>query len=458
MNNNDSIVVRIFFVTVFFFGFSLQYAHADFTAALSHYNDKQYDIAMTEFRRSAVLGHKPSQFNIGVMYFRGEGVKQDFIESYAWLAISATDGNAARVQIRDTVMSKMDEQQKDAAIDRMSTLATEIAEEERKLEPVYLSEAQCQFHLKIIPKSIMGREPPSLGGNGYTTDIEFSVDKLGFIRDYSLTVPLNKDSNREIYDWFKYVRYEPVLVNEKPIEVTSASLRYRFLSGRTFKDQDAINKYVDELRAKAKTGNSADMYNFAYIGSLVKELNIDKQEANRWFLNAAQAGNLRAQYEIGKALFRGDACQRDTGKALRWLTLAAEENSPDAQYFLGMSLLNTDDSPQSKQLAIDWLRKAADGHLEKAIARLAWILATDKDEAIRNPSKALTLAKEIFDNYPDLLRSNETMAAALAANGMYDEAVKAQLRAIKEARTIQYPLTDPTARLNAYKNKTPWIE
>src|SRR6266496_399631 len=85
---------------------------ADFLSAMKDYQNKNYEVAMAEFKRSAVLGHKASQFNIGVMYFRGEGVTPDPVESYAWLAVSATDKDPERVRIRDLVMSKMDEPQK----------------------------------------------------------------------------------------------------------------------------------------------------------------------------------------------------------------------------------------------------------------------------------------------------------------------------------------------------------
>ena len=56
-------------------------SYADFSAAIQNYKNKNYAEAMTEFKRSAVLGHKLSQFNIGIMYFNGEGVDKDIVEA-----------------------------------------------------------------------------------------------------------------------------------------------------------------------------------------------------------------------------------------------------------------------------------------------------------------------------------------------------------------------------------------
>ncbi len=435
------------------------YSHADFSAGIKDYNEKHYEEAMAEFKRSAVLGHKLSQFNIGIMYLRGEGTKQDLVESYAWLAVAASDKNPDRIQARDAVMSKMDEPQKNAAIDRMQQLFSEIKKEAEKLEPVIISEEQCKFHLKQV-KRYTPQYPASMLNEGKqdSTDAEFTIDKFGFPRDYSLSVSLSKEFDTVIYDALKQWRYEPIIINGKPAEVAVAQVRFRFRIDGGQLDKKAVEKYTNELREKAKQGNPNDMYALAYLGDLVPELSVKKSESNQWYYQAAQAGYSKAQYEIGKSLFRGEGCEQDTHKGLYWLTMAAEERSTDAQYFLGISLLGSDKIQEDRPLAIEWLQKAASAKHEKAMMRLAWILATDKDEHVYDPVKSLALVNEVYKNYADKLRSNETLAAAQAANGLFNDAVKSQQTAIKEAKHIDYPLDDLQARLESYKNNQSWRE
>jgi len=56
-------------------------------------------------------GHSSAQFNLGVMYDKGQGVTQDFILAYMWLNIGASslsgeDGEQAAT-VRDSVAKKM---------------------------------------------------------------------------------------------------------------------------------------------------------------------------------------------------------------------------------------------------------------------------------------------------------------------------------------------------------------
>lgn len=452
------LVVEIFSMSILLNGICNS-AYADFAEAMTNYSDKNYGEAMTEFKRSAVLGHKQSQFNIGVMYYRGEGVDKDLIEAYAWLALSATDKDPERVRIRDLVMSKMEEAQKDKAIDRMASLSSELAAEAKTLEPVLLSQEECTYRLKRI-KTELPSYPHFLKAEGAQNiaDLDFNIDKYGAVRDYSIVYASNRAFDSYIFKALPKWRYTPLTSNGRPVEVVSTRLRMTFQLGDSVVDPKKTKKYADELRKEAESREPSKVFGAAYVAELVHELNIDKRDTNRWFYKAAQAGLTSAEYQIGKSLFLGDGCVQDTRKGLRWLTMAAEEKSPDSQYFLGISMLGSDKVAEDRPKAIEWLNKAANAHHEKAMMRLAWILATDKDDKVRDPARALSLVNEVYKNYGDKLRSFEVLAAAQAANGKYDDAVNSQKSALKEAKSIEYPLDDVQARLNTYQNKQPWLE
>ena len=89
---------------------------------------------------------------------------------------------------------------------------------------------------------------------------------------------------------------------------------------------------------------------------------------------------------------------------------------------------------------------------------LAWLLATDPDAAVRHGPDALALAERIAAARPDDVASANVLAAALAENGRFAEAVVAGTRALDLARTAGDPAVLPPLerRLAAYRAGQPW--
>ena len=49
--------------------------------------------AVKWFRLSAEQGHANAQYNLGFMYDNGQGILQDYVRAHMWLNIDATTGN-----------------------------------------------------------------------------------------------------------------------------------------------------------------------------------------------------------------------------------------------------------------------------------------------------------------------------------------------------------------------------
>ncbi|MFQ5535169.1 MAG: tetratricopeptide repeat protein [Sphingomonadales bacterium] len=64
-------------------------AAADFESALAAFDNGNYHKAVREFRALAEDGHAKSQFNLGLMYFRGLGVEEDSEAAKEWALKSA---------------------------------------------------------------------------------------------------------------------------------------------------------------------------------------------------------------------------------------------------------------------------------------------------------------------------------------------------------------------------------
>ena len=133
-------------------------------------------------------------------------------------------------------------------------------------------------------------------------------------------------------------------------------------------DHDAARAIWEEL---AVAGNTTAMWNLANLLQQKYSDPEEQQKALAYILEAAEAGDPRAQHELGIAYERGELLDRDLQKAAEWLRRAAEQNYTDSQLALGI-LLATEYgqgieyvSSANRRDALIWLHRAAmDGCVE----------------------------------------------------------------------------------------------
>jgi TPR repeat protein len=87
-------------------------ALADYKAGLAAYRVKDYKKALKEFKADPTPA---SNYNLGVMYFKGEGVKADHLEGIEWFRKSAEKGYAQAQYVLGTIYDGG----KDVALDRV---------------------------------------------------------------------------------------------------------------------------------------------------------------------------------------------------------------------------------------------------------------------------------------------------------------------------------------------------
>ncbi|MFM5236634.1 tetratricopeptide repeat protein [Aeromonas veronii] len=66
--------------------------------------------AYSWYTKAANQGDADAQFALGVMYQDGRGVPQDYIKSYAWLSVSAANGDKNAARFRDYSADKLSKQ------------------------------------------------------------------------------------------------------------------------------------------------------------------------------------------------------------------------------------------------------------------------------------------------------------------------------------------------------------
>ncbi|MFZ6801021.1 tetratricopeptide repeat protein [Undibacterium sp. Di24W] len=98
------------------------------------------------------------------------------------------------------------------------------------------------------------------------------------------------------------------------------------------------------------------------------------QEGARYAEQAAVAGDVAAQYMLGKAYFDGSATATgapDMAKARHWLELAAENQHAPAMYLLGLMYKSGYAGRVDYILSVKWLARAVQLHHAEAMFMLA---------------------------------------------------------------------------------------
>jgi len=72
-----------------------------------HVIPQDYAEAVKWYRLAAEQKDENAQHNLGVCYAKGHGVPRDYVMAYVWLNIAAASGDAKSRAYRDSVMAKM---------------------------------------------------------------------------------------------------------------------------------------------------------------------------------------------------------------------------------------------------------------------------------------------------------------------------------------------------------------
>lgn len=124
--------------------------------------------------------------------------------------------------------------------------------------------------------------------------------------------------------------------------------------------------------------------------------------ALEWLTEAADAGHVHAQYELGKIYRDGRGVEKDALLAAAWLTRAAEQDSDAAAYALGVLLLTGGEGlAKDVSATVSWLRRSAEGGNQYAQYRLGRLLLQGEEvpREIEEAVRWLTVSAEQGNQY-----------------------------------------------------------
>jgi TPR repeat protein len=123
---------------------------------------------------------------------------------------------------------------------------------------------------------------------------------------------------------------------------------------------------VKWYREAAEQGNARAQFNLGQIASrgFMNEPGMNEPagrgETVHWCRKAAEQGHARAQFNVGQMYEWGDSVPRDAAEALKWYRASAEQGDPAAEYKLGLCYCNGLGVTQKTGEAVYWWRRAAE--------------------------------------------------------------------------------------------------
>lgn len=237
------------------------YVTADADHAMDLYLNQDYVAAFSAFSKTAELGHAKSQFNLGVQYLRGQGVKADLVKAYSYLTLSLENGFKMARQAQKTVMRKLTPAElKQAQLAAKSLIALYGPNGSQHLTQA-LAFNQNYNPPPVRTQNPVAKYPSKMFSDGVPglARYVFDIDRNGKVRDLQLLQAYpSADFARSVEQKLRDSRYQILKING-----TLRKFAHAQFSG-VFKRTDIptqtlekLNQKKAQLLAQAKSGSVA---------------------------------------------------------------------------------------------------------------------------------------------------------------------------------------------------------
>ncbi|WP_189637886.1 tetratricopeptide repeat protein [Thalassotalea sp. HSM 43] len=412
---------------------SLCFANAIKTAD-DYFSQQNYLQAFDSYLDAAHAQEPRAYYQLGVMHYKGLGVKADQVKALVWFTMAAKNNYANSADIVKSLLGNVEAEEK-TQINKL--ILSSISKLDKEL--------LFRTYRPVVNKSLL-TNPVTFAGVDSLDDVELITD-LGF--DGALSPFANNfdpvtesvSTGSEVEDFFVMEPY--FLIVEYDVardgsirniteikasgDVRSAvyDLSLNSMAKPSFADQPSsfvhrsfmgiagysrlrIRNEFEMFYTRTRLQNnkfkdSADpqqQYVYAMTLASFPWLVKDNKEIDENLAKAAHNGFPAAQYEYG---FRQYSQQTNVEQGIDWIYQAAQQDHSQAQYRLGKMFLNSPWLEQDKDKATFWLQLAAGkGHLPAKL-NLAEIRLLSAEEHLFDVAKAqdlLVQLKETHENYP----------------------------------------------------------
>jgi TonB family protein len=432
---------------------------ADIMSADHDYQQGNHQLAYEQYEKLAQLGSNRARYNLAVMLSKGQGVKRDLIQAYAWAQLTDSQTELDIQTLKETLSNVLTAEQKPLAEAAARQLQSQLGDEPilARWAPIRVTDQDREsthddpsFNLTILQ-----RTPPRypkkeyLYGTQGWVRVGFDVYPDGSVRNpYVIeSVPENAfdEVTLEAITQFRFRLEFTDGTQPHPVHATQM-IQYRLPSGKS--DESLAQMYqqrLEQLKKMADQGHPTAQYYYALAASsrsMIKDhVDLSAESVNDWLLKAAQNGNLDAQYQLGYHIFYGKGCQADKQRGVNWLTLAAEGGHAKAARQAYNLLTRHDLHNESDQPVTYWLLKAAESGDVEAKLSYAEYLAHSPQLS----TEEVSLIDQFLDEYKaerdQSVQYHQVLAQYHSLTGNEKKAAKAQKKAEKLARKLGWDLS-----------------
>ena len=289
---------------------------------MTAYIAKDYDAAVTKFRKAADKENAKAKYMLGICYYDGTGADKDWDAAFRWFY------EAGKQDYPD-------------ALYRLGVCCEQAVGTERDMEKALvcwmkaakLGHAEAQYRAGSTAITEFGEYDDGVAWLRKSAEQgnPFAMRFLGFVYE-------GKDK-AESDDWYRKASeamYRAAKHGDPRAQHDLAGL-YRDGIGVT-KDPAEADKWfalaAKNYRAAAEQGDPDAQCQLG--GFYMKGVGVEKDEAEavKWFRRAAEQGCMKGKALLGLAYFEGKGVKKDEAEGVRWLRSAVEHGDPDARAFL----------------------------------------------------------------------------------------------------------------------------
>lgn len=337
------------------------------------------------FSNAADKGRGSTEYQVGIMLSRGEGVSRDMEKALFWLREAASQGHVDAQIALGTLYAEGEggtPQDKAEAVNWLLALAGQGNTDAQAV----LKELEKDMATDTLPEEeLLARAYASLEGKGVPQDkteaarwfrkaaMKHNIDaqwQLATLCDEGDGVPqdtaqalewLRKAGEQGVAEaWYRLsVMYNTGLGLPQKKELSRDSLRETIRERTAVAAYDAgISKYKGRGTLLDPEGGLRLLREAARLGHpKAPEILVEAALFRAW--DVAKYGDAEAKYRLASRFFLGKDMPADKGKAFDWYSQAAELGYAAAQYLLGIAFYEGVDLAKDLVRARYWLEKAA---------------------------------------------------------------------------------------------------
>jgi len=365
-------------------------SNAQYFLGLKYYEGEEvpqnYSKATYWFQKAAGQGHRYALFKLGEMCENGEGGPKDYRKAAQWFSLAAEHGYGSLAM------------QHYKRILKLADSAEEFQSLEKKATAGYIFDGDAEAQLKLGLRYYNGENvPQDLGkalewftraanqghvmaqlnvavmhfnGKGVSQNLEKAAEWFRKAAEngepsaqFNLATMLIKgqgvaQNNIEAVGWL-------IKAGEQGEVNSQLLLGTHFAQGE---DYETSAKWYQKAAKQGKAEAQFALGTMYYAGQGVPS---DFKEAANWFQKAAEQGNVEACNFLGMMLSKGLIGEKNFEEAAKYYKIAANLGDTNAQFLLGQFYFNGQGVPQDFSKAVNWLDKAAKQNDARAQSLLA---------------------------------------------------------------------------------------